>query len=146
MSPAHLHLLLNHLPLIGIPFSLGFLVQSIRKHSDSSRNFALVVLLLSCLLSIPVYLTGEPAEDLIKTVVSGIDVRNIHEHEGVAQVSLILCIITGATALCALLLKRRQVRSSFTFAAITLAFASTCTLAYTSFLGGKIRHTEFHQN
>ncbi|MCC7441549.1 MAG: hypothetical protein IT285_07950 [Bdellovibrionales bacterium] len=44
MTFAYLHLLLNHVPIIGLPVALVFLIHGLRTGNERSRRFALLVL------------------------------------------------------------------------------------------------------
>lgn len=142
MNAAHIHLLLNHLPLIAIPMSLLFIAHSLWAKNASSKKFAYLVLFFSAALVIPVFLTGEPAEKVVEHL-PGVTESFIEPHEDAGQISLILTLIAGIAALLALVLpsneKRAKILTSIVIATSLLAILS---LAYTANLGGKIRHTE----
>ena len=62
MSGAHLHLILNHLPLLGVIFAIPLLVITMRKPSPDLQKAALVMFTLSGLISPIVHLSGEQGE------------------------------------------------------------------------------------
>ncbi|QDV85841.1 hypothetical protein TBK1r_48570 [Stieleria magnilauensis] len=66
MDLAHLHLLLNHFPIIGTLFGVGFLAYGVIRSDDRIANAGKVVLVLMALMTIPAYFTGEPAEKVIR--------------------------------------------------------------------------------
>jgi len=68
MNLAHLHLVLNHLPVLGTGFGLALLIFGLWRRSDELKKTALGVLVLVALAAVPVYLTGEPAEELVQAV------------------------------------------------------------------------------
>jgi formate hydrogenlyase subunit 3/multisubunit Na+/H+ antiporter MnhD subunit len=142
MNFAHIHLILNHLPIIGIPIALLFLVRGIWAKSLSTQRFSLLVLSGLALLVLPVYLTGEPAEKVIEHL-PGFTEAFIEPHEEAAQLSLILTLLTGAAAFFAFWLqKRERWRSRVNLAVIGIAITATISLLYTANLGGQVRHTE----
>jgi hypothetical protein len=63
MNGAQLHLMLNHLPVMGALFSLLLLGWSLTRRSTEIQKLALGGALLAGLSSVPAYLTGEPAEE-----------------------------------------------------------------------------------
>ena len=65
---AQLHLLLNHVPVFGTAFGLLLRLAALAMKNDGWRSAAMVVLLASALGTIPAYLTGEPAEDVIENL------------------------------------------------------------------------------
>ena len=143
MNPAHLHLLLNHVPLLGVGFGLAVLGwATFRSHADVGR-LALVVFVVSALAAIPTFLTGEPAEDAIEGVAGAIEPW-VEPHEDAALVSLVLVEGLGVLGLAALWSARGRASLSrpMMLASLALALATAGSLAYTANLGGLIRHTE----
>lgn len=66
MNPTHIHLFLNHLPFIGIIISFIFLAYYLVKEKyETVKPFLLLVFVLS-LITIPVFLTGDPAGETLK--------------------------------------------------------------------------------
>lgn len=143
MNPAHLHLLLNHIPVLGVGFGLAVLGWATFRPRPEFARLALVVLVLSALAAIPTYLSGEPAEDAIEGVAGEIEPW-VEPHEEAALVSLALIEGLGVLGLAGLWSARRAVSVSrpMMVATLVLAFATAGSLAYTATLGGLIRHTE----
>lgn len=142
MNLAHVHLILNHVPIVGIPVALAFLAFGLLKGGVSTQRFSLLVLFGIAILAIPIYLTGEPAEHVVE-LLPGVLESSIEAHEDAALYSLVLALATGAIALLALFwqtnLKRgRTINLCVLFVGV-VAFGS---LVYTANLGGQIRHTE----
>ena len=65
MNLAHVHLLLNHFPVIGTIIGLGLFLVSLFGKSDDLKRASLVIFLGIALLTIPTYLSGNgcPARD-----------------------------------------------------------------------------------
>ena len=61
MSGAHLHLILNHTPVVGSVFALLLLACAFFWQSDPLKRAGLAAAVIVALLTIPTYLTGEPA-------------------------------------------------------------------------------------
>jgi uncharacterized membrane protein len=66
MSTTHIHLLLNHFPILGTFIGCLFLAWGFFKKNNSLKTAAAVLLTVISLISVPVYLTGEPAEEAIE--------------------------------------------------------------------------------
>jgi hypothetical protein len=66
MTGAHLHLLVNHIPILGSLFALALLVASIWFAPDVLRRVALVLLIGVGIGGAVANFTGEPAEDAIR--------------------------------------------------------------------------------
>ncbi|MCI0564610.1 MAG: hypothetical protein MN733_39585, partial [Nitrososphaera sp.] len=66
MNLAHVHLLLNHFPVIGTVFGFLFLAYAMAKKSEELKKVSLGIFVLIALIALPVYFTGEPAEEVVK--------------------------------------------------------------------------------
>ena len=143
MNGAQLHLMLNHLPVMGALFSLLLLGWSLIRRSTEIQKLALGVALLAGLSSVPVYLTGEPAEEVIEHT-AGVDEAYIEEHESMGKFALWCGGALGVAAGAALAAGVKNPRWLSAGTAITL-LASVLVfgvMGYTAHLGGQIRHPE----
>ena len=139
---AQLHLLLNHVPVFGTAFGLLLLLAALAMKNDGWRSAAMVVLLASALGTIPAYLTGEPAEDVIENL-QGIEKEAIEEHEDGAMFALIGVELLGALALFGLWKARGgSVPTSVANGALVLGLMVMAIVARTAHLGGAIHHPE----
>lgn len=68
MSWGHLHLLLNHVPVIGTLLGLLLLLVAFGRKSEELKKVTLGLFVLIALVTVPVYLTGEPAEEMIENI------------------------------------------------------------------------------
>lgn len=142
MNLAHLHLILNHIPVIGIPTALVFLVYGIYVKHQPLQRFALLVLVALAAVVLPVYFTGEPAEEIVEHL-PGVAESFIEAHEDAALFSLIITLITGAAAVIALWFQNDPKKSRWmNFGVMAVACLAVLSLLYTANLGGKVRHTE----
>lgn len=66
MNTTHIHLLLNHVAILGALFSVILLLAGMFIKSDILKKTALLGFVLAALASIPVFLTGEPAEESVE--------------------------------------------------------------------------------
>ncbi|HEX7296863.1 MAG TPA: hypothetical protein VF251_13995, partial [Pyrinomonadaceae bacterium] len=122
MSWIHLHLLLNHAPVVGTFIGLLLLLVAFLMKSDELKKVTLGFFLLIALGTIPVYLTGEPAEEVIENI-PGISKAMIEQHENAALFSLIAIEVAGFIALIGLLAFRRQKRLGNLLATMTFVFS-----------------------
>jgi uncharacterized membrane protein len=143
MSWGHLHLLLNHFPVIGTVLGLLLLLMAFARKSDELKKVTLGLFVLIALVTVPVYLTGEPAEEMVENI-PGISKAMIDRHENAALFSLIAVEVAGIIALAGLLLFQTKKGLGNLLAIVTLAFSVITggIMAWTSNLGGQIRHTE----
>lgn len=143
MNTTHLHLLLNHFPVIGTLIGSGLLVWAIIKNQDNIKSIATALLALMAIITIPVYLTGEPAEESVEKL-AGISASMIEMHEDAAGIAIWLMGATGIAAVMALFLNWQKSKAinlvySIVFALSVMSFAA---MARTGYYGGQIRHTE----
>lgn len=142
MNAAHVHLLLNHVPVIGTVFGiLLFAVARVRR-SDELTRVGLGFFVLLALVAIVVYLTGEPVEHLVEDL-PGISEPAIERHEEASLVATIVLGAFGAVAALGLLaFRRRALPRWLTTAALLLSLVPSAFMAWAANLGGQIRHTE----
>jgi uncharacterized membrane protein len=143
MNGAHLHLMLNHLPVLGVGFGLLLLLAAKFGKSTDLTRAGLVVFVLAAGAAGTAYLTGEPAEEAVEEVAS-VTEQSIEQHEEAATVALVLTGLLGAGALFGLVSYRRQALPPawFTGTALIGALVAGGAMAYTANLGGQIRHPE----
>lgn len=142
MNWAHVHLMLNHLPVLGTIFGLLLLGWAALRRSEMLQRAALATFVLTGLAAIPVFLTGEPAEKVVEHL-AGTAEQAIEAHEEAALVALIAVEALGALALTTLVLfRKRGVPRPLVGAALVCALATAGWMAQTANLGGRIRHAE----
>jgi len=144
MNPAHLHLLLNHVAILGSLFSLLIFISGRLMSENVLVRTALIGFVFSALISIPVFLTGEPAEELVEDL-PGITHEIIHSHEEAAEFSIWMIEILGVISLISFFISDKFKR--FIYLLILLfGFISVASLVYTGMEGGKIRHSEIRSD
>lgn len=143
MEPVHIHLLLNHVPVFASLAGTALLAWAIFRKNPEFTRLALIVLVLSAIIAIPVYLTGEPAEEVVESL-PGVSEAIIEEHEDAGKIALIAQLVMGAISLVALFLSARahQAARLLIWLVLAAAVASSGLIAWTANLGGQIRHTE----
>lgn len=143
MNAAQIHLALNHLPiglvLIGVPI----LLAAILRKSRELKTTASILLMLSALVTVPVFLTGEPAEEVVEDRV-GVSEAIIHEHEEAAELSLIFIALLGSLTFAAWLFERYRTPAPSTvwLGILALGIINVGLFLRTAHLGGLIRHEE----
>lgn len=143
MNWAHVHLIINHIPVIGIGLLiLLFIVAMVRKNKGLI-TVALAFIILISLATIPVYLTGEPAEEVVEDM-PGISKELIEEHEEQAEIAFILVEVAGGLALITLIARRYSDKLGHRLVILTLLvlIVSGGLIGWTANLGGKIHHEE----
>jgi hypothetical protein len=139
---AHLHLMLNHVPVIGAPLLLLLLTIGIVRGSRELVTVSLVLVVGLAVVTGLVYLSGEPAEELVKHA-SWFREALAEEHEDQATVSLVAVLATGGLAGAALALRGRPGAGIWLPRVAWGGLAlSTALLGWTAWSGGQIRHEE----
>jgi uncharacterized membrane protein len=143
MGAAHLHLILNHVPVVGVVFAGLLLGTALWHRSAQFQRVALVMMVSSALVAVPVYLTGEGAEEAVERI-AGISETAIDRHADAAGASAVAIAILGGLALVGALVFRKPtgVPKVFVAGLLALALMTTGLFAWTGYLGGQIRHTE----
>mgnify|MGYP000921039165 FL=1 len=145
MDSAHIHLLVNHLPVIGSFLGAMVLAHGLYAKSDATKIAAYNVLMLSSIGAAIAYFTGEGAEKAVEGI-SGVLESRIEAHEEFAMIGLITLCILGVAALVAnyLTLRKPKLTTKTAIVVLLLAFTSFGVAAWTGYLGGQIRHTELN--
>jgi len=142
MNPAHLHLMLNHFPVVGLVFALALLGWGALRKNPSLTKAGFAALVVVALLAIPAFLTGEPAEKVSEPL-PGVSHPIIEQHEDVAKIALIATLVAGVAALAGLWLARGKTVASWCASSVLLvALVAAGLMAWTANLGGQVRHTE----
>nr|WP_294776289.1 DUF2231 domain-containing protein [uncultured Flavobacterium sp.] len=147
MNDAHLHMLVNHFPIIGTIFGLGILIAGIVLKNNAVKNTAFVLLIVSAVFGFAAMSTGEGAEELVEDMPSvGKDI--IHEHEELAEKFILVLYVTGAFALLSLIasVKKHSKAALFGWITLLLAVVSVVLVKEVGTSGGEIRHTEIRAN
>ena len=137
MNLAHLHLLLNHFPTVGLGIALGLLLASLLKKSEDLKQASFVAFFLLGLLAIPAYLTGSAAQVVLQDQ-PDVSQQVIAAHQDAALLALILMEITGLVAWIALWRFRRWHQTGV----LVLAIVTFGLMASAANIGGHIRHPE----
>jgi len=142
MNAAHLHLMLNHFPVVGLVFALALLGWSVFRRNASLTKAGFAALVAVAVLAIPAFLTGEPAEEIAEGL-PGVAHPIIEQHEQVAKAALVVTLVAGVAALAGLWFSRgKAVAGWCSSSAVVLALVAAGLMAWTANLGGKVRHTE----
>lgn len=139
----HLHLALNHVPVLGTPFLLGFFLWSWARGQTVTLRFCLWLFVVLAAASIAIKFTGDfSAEALEKT--PGFDKALIERHEQSADQATTGVFFMGIAAAVALFFSRGgrpTPKWSLGLLAI-LALATFLLMVRTANFGGHIRHPE----
>lgn len=147
MNDAHLHMVVNHFPIIGTIFGLGILITGIFLKNNSIKNTAYVLFIVAAIFGAFSMATGEGAEEVVEDF-PNIGKAIIHEHEELAEKFAIVLYVTGAFALISLVaaIKKFRLAKVFSFITLVLALISGIISINVGTSGGEIRHTEIRKD
>ncbi|ENA1814740.1 hypothetical protein [Flavobacterium psychrophilum] len=147
MNNAHLHMVVNHFPIIGIIFGFGILISGIFIKNNTVKNTAYFVFIVSAIFAITSMYTGDGAEEMVEDM-PNIGKKIIHIHEEWAEKLAIVLYILGAISIGGLYLNlKKQAKANFiSFLVLIIAIAGVILAKFTGTSGGEIRHTEIRTN
>ena len=143
MNGAHLHLVLNHIPVTGIIFSFFLLLFGTIKKNTSIINAGLIFTIIMSIFSTGAYLSGDEAEHVISKLI-GINQDAIEDHQQIAVISLWVILINGIVASISLFswFKSGKISKYLLWINIIMLFTGSILITKTGLTGGLIRHTE----
>ena len=143
MNQAHLHLLFNHLPILGTLFGILILAGGFLLKNNTVKRTALGIFVLSALCAIPAYLTGEGAEEIVEGL-PGVSESLMEAYEDLANIFLWMVGALGLFSLATFYADFKSKKIAATLYALTLV-AAIGTMVFAQRVGssgGEIRHTE----
>ena len=146
MSPAdlaHLHLLLNHFPIIGMIIGVALFAIALVGRSDTLVRNSLAVFFVLALIALPAFVTGDAATTVLKNR-TDVSRSALEAHQDAALWGFIVIEVLGAYAWLGLWQYRRVARiprSTITAVAV-LALIATGLMSQAGYIGGQIRHAE----
>src|ERR1700722_11026269 len=137
----HIHLMINHVPVIGLAVPIAFLLIDRLRKNRKLEWLSLQLFVVFALLAIPVYLTGSPASHKMRDM-PGISREVIHRHSNAADFAFWTMEGLGALSLFALYNFRSSqiVSPEISTGLLALAIVTLGLMIWTADLGGKIRH------
>ena len=144
MNSAHIHILINHLPVFGSLSGGIVLALGMWTKNPQTKIAAYYLFILSAIGAGVAYFTGEPAEEAVEKL-AGVTESAIERHEDFALFALISFALLGLLSVFGVLITIKQTIYMKPVAVIILCctLLSFVLVARTGYLGGQIRHTEF---
>lgn len=144
MLATHLHLALNHLPIVATFLALPLLALSLWFREEKGVLLGAVsVLVLAGIGAVGAKWTGEEAEEAVEEL-PGVSERWIHEHEERAETATIGAVVVAVAAIgVGIFAVRTGTAPSMGLAA--LMFTTTLSagaMAWTGLAGGRVHHPE----
>ena len=147
MNDAHLHMVVNHFPIIGTIFGLGILITGIVLKNKVITNVAYVLFVVAAIFAFFSMATGEGAEEIAEKLPS-VTHQIIHEHEEMAEKLALVLYGLGLVALFGLYFnfKNHAKANLVSYLALIVALVGVFLGKQTGTTGGEVRHTEIREN
>jgi uncharacterized membrane protein len=136
--------MLNHLPIFGMIVLFFLMAHAVIFKKENLVRIYLWYFAAAALVTIPVFLTGDPSSEYLKSVFPGVNNELIENHETFGYISLIINLVLGVSGLTALrFFKNKEVLPSwFKYTFLIVALISVFAISWTGKTGGEIRHSE----
>lgn len=143
MNDAHLHLVLNHLPIILPLIGLLIMIGGLLFRSEIIKRTAYLIFILAAVVTIPTFAAGEGAEQVIEKL-SGVDEYLIKTHKEIAETFAIVCYVLGGISLLGLWANfyKKSLSKIICFTVIGICVITLFFAIKTATSGGEIRHPE----
>ena len=142
VNAAHLHLALNHIPVVGAGLGTVLLILGLLLKRNEWIKASWAVFIIAALIAIPTYFSGNEAEELVEDM-AGISEPLIESHAEIGFYALLAVESLGSLALLAWIVSRKRgMVPLLTNLTLVLSFFTAALLGYTANLGGMIRHPE----
>ena len=147
MNDAHLHMVLNHFPIIGTILGLGILITGMILKNNSVKNTAYVLFIVAAVFAAFSMGTGEGAEEMVEDMPT-VGKQIIHEHEEMAEKLAVVLYVLGVISLGGLLLSylKNTKAKMLSYVALVVAVVGVFFAQQTGTTGGEVRHTEIRSN
>ena len=143
MNDAHLHLVVNHFPIIGSILGLGVLLAGLFLKNNSVKNTGFFLLIIAAVFTLGSMATGDGAEEVVEDMPT-IGKHIIHEHEELAEKFALVIYAAGIFSILSLLgtYKNNKFAKTATYITLVLALIASVLSSFVGTSGGEIRHTE----
>jgi uncharacterized membrane protein len=147
MNDAHLHLMVNHFPIIVPIVGLLILIAGFFSKSDIVKRTALLVVVFGAIFTFPAMYTGEGAEEIAENL-PGVTDNIIHRHEEKAETFAVFSYILGLLALVGFWASKtkKPYADIIAIGVMVVGLVALYTGKETGTSGGEIRHTEIRSD
>jgi uncharacterized membrane protein len=143
MNDAHLHLVVTHLPIVGVLIGFLVLLTGYFTKSPQVKTTALGIFIFSALAAIAAFFTGEGAEEIVENL-PGVSETLIHAHEEQAEIFYTMMLILGGVSLVTMLMQyKKSAFAKYVFIVVLLLSISSIVMSkFVGTSGGEIIHAE----
>lgn len=143
MNDAHLHLVVNHFPIVGTILGLVVLIGGIYFKSISIKNTSYFLFIIATVFTVFSMATGDGAEELVEDM-PAIGHEIIHNHEELAEKFAIVMYLLGVVSVIGLIttIRKHPKAAFFSYVIVVIAIVAVFLSTKVGTSGGEIRHTE----
>ncbi len=142
MTSVQIHLALTHVPVVLSITACIMLAATFIFKNPVTLKTSYLLLLIAGIAAIPVFLTGEGAEEAVEHM-PGVTEAIIERHEEMATAAFYCMLASGLLALAALYFSKQNTPARILKnTLLLLSIATAGLMIQTAHLGGQIRHTE----
>ena len=143
MNAAHVHLMVNHLPLFAALFGAALLLFGVVRGQEVVTRIGLVLAVLAGVGAFAAARSGEGAEEIVEEY-AGVSESAIHDHEEAGEAAQWASLLLGVLALTALVVPAQRVslKKAATYGSVLMSLVAFGLIARAANLGGEIRHPE----
>lgn len=148
MDAGHIHLMINHFPVIGTFFGLILYGIGFLRKNKVLEKAGLFTFLGIALISIPTYFSGLMAHETIEKM-AGTSKKAVHEHQEMAETALFLMAglaIASLTLLVVMWRSKNNKTGLMKGIVLVLALITFTFMSLVDNLGGKIRRPELRND
>ncbi len=141
MDQTHLHLITNHLAIIGTLFAGIVLLIGLLSNTVQTRMAAFILMLISSIGGYITFQTGHEAEETVEHM-KGISEYVIEPPEEFAEKALWFIILLFVATIVGLYAGKKNILSEkkISWIILIISFISFAVFAWTGYLGGQIMH------
>lgn len=145
MNWVHIHLMTNHVPVIGTTMGALILGYALWKNSAEMKRFGLGYFVVLGAIAILVYFTGGPAKEAIEHL-PGFSEAIVERHEEASIFALVALLLVSTLSLVGLVFRSLHLaQRRFYWPALMSGVVVTAGLmGWVANLGGRVRHTEIN--
>lgn len=143
MNAAHVHLMVNHLPLFAVLFGGGILALGLLRNDRTIKSIGLSFAIVAGVGAFVSVQSGERSEDLVEAL-SGTDTKALEVHEDAGKAAGWAAYLAALLALAALVVptERETLKGRLEWATWAAFVVALVMIARAADIGGAIRHPE----
>lgn len=144
-QPEYLHILINHLPIIGLLVATVLLAVFLALRNRTAVVAGMIAIALLTLSAWPVLVTGQKAYEKIDQLADEAGKAYLDRHMELAETWIYLFFATSVVAAGGVVAAKKRPSILFPIALATLFLAASCMVAGVVIAenGGMVRHPEF---